>query len=144
MSECAISFIVLLWKHIYEAIHKLSELHLCLFHVISLAPDPVSNITVEQNSSRHIYLSWTQPCHPNGIITNYIIDVKNYSYPSNAVQDIRFTNNSRTSFNVTNLHPYRSYQFIVKTQVQNVFNLSRPTTSDIYNTSTEGNQFVLI
>lgn len=115
-----------------------------MFHVISLAPDPVSNITVEQNSSRHIYLSWTQPCHPNGIITNYTIEVTNTSDLANAGQDIRFTNNNSTSFNVTNLNPYRSYLFTVKTQVQNVSSMSRPTKSDKYNTSTEGNQFVLI
>lgn len=112
---------------------------MCLFYIISLAPDPVTNITVEQNSSRHIYLSWIQPCHPNGIISNYTIEVTNTSDLAN---DIRFTNNDSTSFNVTNLHPYRSYFFIVKTQVHNVFSMSNSTTSAVYNTSTEGNQFV--
>lgn len=112
--------------------------------MLSLAPDPVSNITVEQNSSRHIYLSWIQPCHPNGIISNYTIEVANTSDLQNVGQDIRFTNNNSTSFNVTNLHPYRSYFFIVKTQVHNVSSMSNSTTSAVYNTSTEGNQFVLI
>lgn len=115
-----------------------------MFYILSLAPDPVSNITVEQNSSRHIYLSWIQPCHPNGIISNYTIKVTNTSDLANAGQDVRFTNNDSTSFNVTNLHPYRSYFFIVKAQVQNVSSMSNSTTSAVYNTSTEGNQFVLI
>lgn len=104
----------------------------------------MTNITAENISSRHIYLSWTQPCHPNGIISNYTIEVTNKSDSSNAVQDIRFTNNTSTIFNVTNLLPYRSYLFYVKTQVQNVSSMSNSTTSAVYNTSTEGNQFVLI
>uniref|UniRef100_A0A8W8J4S9 protein-tyrosine-phosphatase n=1 Tax=Magallana gigas TaxID=29159 RepID=A0A8W8J4S9_MAGGI len=107
------------------------------FQTLPTTPDPVSNITVEQNSSRHIYLSWIQPCHPNGIISNYTIEVANTSDLQNVGQDIRFTNNNSTSFNVTNLHPYRSYFFIVKTQVHNVSSMSNSTTSAVYNTSTE-------
>lgn len=112
-------------------------LHLCLFYILSLAPDPVSNITAENISSRHIYLSWTQPCHPNGNIANYTIEVTNLNESSNAGDDIRFTNNSSTSFNVTGLLPYRSYNFTVRTQVAGVLQLSDPQNS-IFQTSTEG------
>lgn len=98
----------------------------------------MTNITAEDISSRHIYLSWTQPCHPNGVITNYTINVTNLNESSNAGHDIRFTNNSRTSFNVTGLLPYRSYKFTVRTQVEDVPQLSDPQNS-IFQTSTEGN-----
>lgn len=107
-----------------------------MFYILSLAPDPVSNITAENISSRHIYLSWTQPCHPNGNITHYTIEVANKSDSSG--QDIRFTNNSSTSFNVTGLLPYRSYIFTVRTKVEDVPQLSDPQNST-FNTSTEGN-----
>lgn len=93
----------------------------------------MSNITVEQNSSRHIYLSWTKPCHPNGNITHYTIEVTNLNESSNAGHDISY----RTSFNVTDLLPYRSYNFTVRTQVEGVLQLSDPQNS-IFQTSTEG------
>lgn len=110
---------------------------MCLFYILSLAPDPVSNITAENISSRHIYLSWTQPCHPNGNITHYTIEVANKSDSSKSGQDIRFTNDSSTSFNVTGLLPFRTYNFTVRTQVEGVLQLSDPQNS-IFQTSTEG------
>lgn len=98
----------------------------------------MKNITAEHISSRYIYLSWTQPCHPNGNITHYTIEVANKSDSSKSGQHIRFTNNSSTSFNVTGLLPYRSYNFTVRTKVENVPQLSDPQNST-FNTSTEGN-----
>lgn len=115
-------------------------LYVCDIYFLFPAPEPVSDITAVQNASRHIKLRWTQPCHPNGLIINYTIEVKNKNDSSNSVNDTRFTNNSITSYNVTHLLPYRSYLFIVRTQVEGVAQLSAPQES-IFQTSTEGNHF---
>lgn len=100
-------------------------------------------------------MSWTQPCHPNGIIINYRIKIQNYNdsidnqglYTNN--NNTLNTNNTSTSFNVTNLLPYRSYVFTVYTEVKDVDNLSEPTVSEPFHTDTEGirvlnMQFVVI
>ena len=89
-------------------------------------------------------LSWIQPCHPNGIIINYRIKIQNYN--DSIDNQGRFTNNNNTlntnnnstSFNVTNLLPYRSYVFTVYTEVDGVENLSEPAVSKPFQTDTEG------
>ena len=94
-------------------------------------------------------LSWTQPCHPKGIITNYRIRIQNhydsidnqgrYTNDNNTLN----TNNNSTSFNVTNLLPYRFYIFTVNTEVENVENLSKPAVSKPFQTDTEGIWFFI-
>lgn len=101
----------------------------------------MSNIIAAETYSRRIELKWTQPCHPNGFIINYQIDIMNMNYSS---KDTRQTNSSITSLNVISLNPYSLYQFTVYTQVEHVTNLSEPATSEIFRTRTEGNLFVLI
>nr|XP_022293294.1 phosphatidylinositol phosphatase PTPRQ-like isoform X3 [Crassostrea virginica] len=103
-------------------------------------PDPVTDIAVRSNTSRSLMLSWTQPCHPNGIITNYRIEVQNFNdsldnqrtYINNNTLN---TNNNNTRFNVTNLLPYRFYVFTVYTEVE--ANSSVPTTSAPFQTDIE-------
>lgn len=108
--------------------------------LLVLVPDRVSDITAVQNTSRHIKIRWTQPCHPNGLIINYKIEVKNVTGtdPPNSWNDTLFTINNSTSFNVTDLLPYQSYKFTVRTKVEGVLQLSEPQNST-FNTSTEGN-----
>ena len=89
-------------------------------------------------------LSWTQPCHPKGIITNYRIRIQNHN--DSIDNQGRFTNdnntlntnNNNTRFNVTNLLPYRFYVFTVYTEVEDVENSSAPTKSKPFQTGTEG------
>lgn len=106
-----------------------------------LAPGKVSNIIAAQTYSRYIALKWTQPCHPNGLIINYHIDIWNKNHSSHNTTQ---TNSSITGLNVTSLLPYCLYNFTVFTEVQNVLNLSEPTTSTLFRTKAEGNLFVLI
>lgn len=122
---------------IYMCIDKYRHVHWVFF---LLAPGKVLNIKAAQTFSRRIDLRWAQPCQPHGLIINYTIGVSNRNDSSNSVNDIRFTNNSRTSFNVIHLLPYRSYQFTVRTQVEGVTQLSTPQIS-IFQTTTEGNHF---
>ena len=115
-----------------------------------VAPGPVSDITVLTTTSRSLMLSWTQPCHPKGIITNYRIKIQTYN--DSIDNQGRYTNNNNTlnttdkstSFNVTNLLPYRFYVFTVNTEVQDVGNLSEPTVSEPFQTDTEGICFFFI
>lgn len=109
----------------------------------------MSNITVVTKTSRSLILSWTQPCHPHGNITNYRIEIQNYNdsidnqgtYTNN--NKTLNTNNNSTSFNVTNLLPYRYYVFTVNTEVEDVDNLSEPALSKPFQTDTEGIWFFL-
>nr|XP_022292898.1 tyrosine-protein phosphatase 10D-like isoform X5 [Crassostrea virginica] len=106
-------------------------------------PGRVADITFLTKTSRSLMLSWTQPCHPNGIIINYRINIQNYN--DSIDNQGRYTNNNNTlnttnkstSFNVTNLLPYRFYIFTVNTEVQDVGNLSEPTVSEPFQTDTE-------
>ena len=103
----------------------------------------MTDIVVRSNTSRSLMFSWTQPCHPNGIIINYRIEVKNWNdsldnqqtYTNNKTLN---TNNNSSSFNVTNLLPYRFYVFIVYTEVEGVNSSSAPTKSVPFQTGTEG------
>ena len=109
-----------------------------------VAPGPVSDITVLTTTSRSLMLSWTQPCHPNGIIINYKIKIQiwNDSRDNQGrftnINNTFNTNNNSTSFNVTILLSYRFYVFTVNTEVQGVGNLSEPTVSEPFQTDTEG------
>lgn len=105
-----------------------------------LAPGKVSNIIAAQTFSRHIELKWTQPCHPNGLIINYQIDIWNTNDSSHNTTQ---TNSNITGLHVTSLLPYCLYNFTVFTEVQNVSNLSEPPTSTLFRTKAEGNLFVL-
>ena len=93
-------------------------------------------------------LSWTQPCHPKGIITKYRIkihindSIDNQGRFTNNNNTLN-TNNNSTNFNVTNLLPYRSYVFTVYTEVEGVKNLSEQAVSKPFQTDTEGIWFFI-
>nr|XP_022294957.1 phosphatidylinositol phosphatase PTPRQ-like [Crassostrea virginica] len=106
-------------------------------------PDPVTDIVVRSKTSRSLMLSWTRPCHPKGIITNYRIRIQNHNDSIDNqgrftnINNTLKTNNNSTSFNVTNLLPYRFYIFTVHTEVEDVENLSKPAVSKPFQTDTE-------
>ena len=139
--------IQLVFHHIIYSDFQINRKFL-LFYVYYIsyvvAPGRVADITFLTKTSRSLMLSWTQPCHPNGIIINYRINIQNYN--DSIDNQGRYTNNNNTlnttnkstSFNVTNLLPYRFYVFTVNTEVQDVGNLSEPTVSEPFQTDTEG------
>ena len=73
------------------------------------APEsPPSNISFDNSNPFSVIVYWNAPVMPNGVITLYILYVRYENGTVNAFNVV----GERTSYNITNLHPYQ--QIIVE------------------------------
>lgn len=60
-------------------------------------------------TSKSITLKWETPCRPNGIITNYTIQIKNTNPSDEQPDSTKITSSNETTETIEGLMPYRNY-----------------------------------
>ncbi|CAB4016473.1 phosphatidylinositol phosphatase PTPRQ, partial [Paramuricea clavata] len=79
-------------------------------------PGKPGNVQLERISSTELYLTWTSPSDPNGVIIGYRIvwsilrDDKNMSVPNSVSKTEIINNGSTVSFGIDKLEPYSVYR----------------------------------
>ncbi|KAL1110142.1 hypothetical protein AAG570_008219 [Ranatra chinensis] len=92
--------------------------------VVQETPELPKNIRVNDQQSRSLQLSWTQPFNGNSPITNFIIQYKLISDPWEAQPAKVVVSGTQTVATITNLHPASSYHFRIF--AENKLGLSEP------------------
>lgn len=78
---------------------------------------PVTDIKAVRKTSQSIYLKWTPPSKPNGIITKYTITYTSRAHSADSDRTMTLsadTPNNQSQYNLTRLHPFWMYTITVQ------------------------------